>query len=328
MSLYPLRFEPLYQYRAWGGRRLSGLLGAALPGEGPIGEAWILSDREEFASVVANGSLKGTTLRQLIDRWPGGILGVQARGADRFPLLLKFLDVTGSLSVQVHPSDHEAALLPGGDRGKTEGWVVLEAGREGRVFAGLEPETTESGLRRALADGNLTACLSSFTPGAGDAILIPAGTVHALRDVLVFEVQQNSDVTFRLYDWNRIDARTNESRPLQVDQGMACVDYSQVALHPVMPVVDKAGSFLRERLLDCRFFSLSRVRSEWPFGIGVEGAPHAIVCISGRGQVMHGAIGHPLNKGDVMLLPAALGCCSCVPLGSVTVLNISWPELG
>ena len=128
MPLYPLRFEPIYQYRLWGGRRLSGLLSAPLPGDGPIGEAWILSDRDDHQSLVANGPLKGRTIGELMETFRGQLMGKLAPRFRRFPLLLKFLDAHELLSVQVHPSDAHPELLPPGETGKTEAWVVIEAG--------------------------------------------------------------------------------------------------------------------------------------------------------------------------------------------------------
>ena len=128
--LYPLRFEPIYQYRLWGGRRLAGVLTAPLPGEGPIGEAWVLSDRDDHASRVADGPLKGWTISQLLEQYPEQLLGKLAQRFRRFPLLLKFLDAREMLSVQVHPADAHTDLLPAGETGKTEAWVVLEAEKE------------------------------------------------------------------------------------------------------------------------------------------------------------------------------------------------------
>ena len=143
-------------------------------------------------------------------------------------MLLKFLDAREMLSVQVHPSDRQTDLLPAGESGKTEGWVVLEAGPESRIHAGLKPGTTPKELRRALANRTLADHLAAFTPRPGDAVFIRAGTVHTLGGgVVVFEVQENSDVTFRLYDWDRVDARTGQPRALQVDQAMACIDYDK-----------------------------------------------------------------------------------------------------
>ena len=181
IPLYPLRFEPIYQYRLWGGRRLANVLAAPLPGDGPIGEAWLLSDRDDHPSLVANGPLKGRTLGELLKAWPEQMLGKLAGRFRRFPLLLKFLDVRSLLSVQVHPSDRQTDYLPPGETGKTEAWVVLEAGPAGCIYAGLKPGSTADDLRRAIANKTVAEHLAGFTPKAGDGVLVPAGTVHALR---------------------------------------------------------------------------------------------------------------------------------------------------
>ena len=145
--LYPLRFEPIYQYRLWGGRRLANLLTAAPLPSGPVGEAWILSDRDDYASQVADGPLKGQTISQLLKQFPEQILGKLAHHLQRFPLLLKFLDVHEMLSVQVHPTRANTNLLPAGETAMTEAWVVLKAGAQSRIYAGLKPGTTAAGLR-------------------------------------------------------------------------------------------------------------------------------------------------------------------------------------
>src|SRR5664280_3767923 len=150
ISLYPLRFEPIYQYRLWGGRRLAGVLTAPLPGEGPIGEAWVLSDRDDHPSRVTDGPVKGRNIAQLLEQFPEYVMGKLAGRFRRFPLLLKFLDAREMLSVQVHPGDAHTDLLPVGETGKTEAWVVLEAGTESRIYAGLKPGTTADDLRRSL----------------------------------------------------------------------------------------------------------------------------------------------------------------------------------
>ena len=138
-------------------------------------------------------------------------MGKLARRFRRFPLLLKFLDAREMLSVQVHPSDPHTDLYAGWRTGKTEAWVVLEAGTESRIYAGLKPGTTADDLRRAITNGTVADHLAYFTPKPGDGVFLPAGTVHALGgDIVVFEVQQNSDVTFRLYDWDHVDAKTGQ----------------------------------------------------------------------------------------------------------------------
>ena len=185
--LYPLRFEPIYQYRLWGGRRLADLLTVPLPGDGPFGEAWVLSDRKDHQSRVANGPLKGHTIGQLLEQSPEQLFGKLAQRFRRFPLLLKFLDERKMLSVQVHPSDAHTDLLPAGETGKTEAWVVLEAGKESRIYAGLKPGTNADDLRHALTNGTVADLLVCFNPKPGDAVFLPAGTVHSLGGIVVFE---------------------------------------------------------------------------------------------------------------------------------------------
>jgi mannose-6-phosphate isomerase len=325
--LYPLRFEPIYQYRLWGGRRLADLLTSPLPGDGPIGEAWILSDRDDHPSRVANGPLKGGTLGQLLEQFPEQLLGKLAGRFYRFPLLLKFLDAREMLSVQVHPADAHPELLPAGEMGKTEAWVVLEAGPKSRIYAGLKPGTTADDLRRGLTKGAVADDLVFFTPKPGDGVFLPAGTVHALGgDVVVFEVQQNSDVTFRLFDWDHVDAKTGQRRALQVDQAIACIDFAQGAVGPVTPVVEEVTPVLRERLFLCKHFGLWRLRGESPFVVGAVGTPRVLVCIAGDGQLEHNGADYAVGKGDVLLLPAVVGACLFRTRGAVTLLEISLPE--
>jgi mannose-6-phosphate isomerase len=325
--LYPLRFEPIYQYRIWGGRRLANLLSVPLPGEGPIGEAWVLSDRDDHPSRIASGSLKGRTIAQLLEQFPEQVMGRLAGRFRRFPLLLKFLDAREMLSVQVHPDDTHKDLLPAGETGKTEAWVVLEAGTKSRIYAGLKSGTTEADLRLALANGSVTDRLACFHPKPGDAVFLPAGTVHSLGGgVVVFEVQQNSDVTFRLYDWNHVDAKTGQPRALQVDQALACVNFTEGRGGLVAPQVEATSPANRARLLHCDYFYLSRSCGKSAFSIGAAQVPRVLVCVDGTGQVEHGGAAYAVSKGDVFLLPAVLGACVFQPLGAATVLEIGIPE--
>ena len=324
--LYPLRFEPIYQYRLWGGRRLADLLTTPLP-SGPVGEAWLLSDRDDHQSRVDNGSLKGRTIAQLLEQFPEQMLGNLARRFKRFPLLLKFLDVCQMLSVQVHPTDANADLLPAGETPKTEAWVVLEAGTESRIYAGLKPGTTAASLRHALTNGTVADQLASLTPKSGDAIFLRAGTVHSLGgNVVVFEIQQNSDVTFRLYDWGHVDPKTGKPRALQVDKAMACVDFSEGPVGRVTPVVETKTPVERDRLFDCEHFQLWRLRGQSPFTVGAANLPRVLVCVEGAGQVERGGVTYVVGKGDVFVLPAAIGPCVFRPLGAVNVLEIALPD--
>jgi mannose-6-phosphate isomerase len=327
MPLYPLRFEPIYQYRLWGGRRLSNLLSTPLPGDGPIGEAWLLSDRDDHQSEVANGPLKGQSIRELMEVFRDQLIGRSATRFRRFPLLLKFLDAREMLSVQVHPSDAHPDLIPAGETGKTEAWVVIEANKGSRIYAGLKPGTTAGDLRHSLADGTIADHLVGIVPKPGDAVFIPAGTVHTLGGgVVVFEVQQNSDVTFRLYDWGHVDAKTGQPRPLQVDHAFASIDFANCNGGLVTPVVVTTTPVERERLFDCEHFQLWRVRGESPFNVGAAEMPRVLVCIEGSGWLEGDGTAYGVEKGEVWLLPAVVGACEFHPNNAVTLLEIALPE--
>jgi mannose-6-phosphate isomerase len=326
LQLYPLRFAPIYQYRLWGGRELAKWSKAPLPGADPVGEAWVLSDRSDHPSIVADGALKGRTIAQLIALAPEPMLGKFARRFSRFPLLLKFLDVEKMLSVQVHPSDSETALIPNGETGKTEAWVILDAKPGSEVYAGLKPNVTPADLR-ALSEQTVNDCLASFSPSQGQAIVIAAGTVHSVgKGVVLFEIQENSDVTFRLYDWDHVDPKSLERRPLQIDQALACVDFAQGRIRPVEPVMEPGQPPLRERLFDTSHFRLWRVRSATPFTVGAADAPRILVCLEGQGGIEYSGETFAMEKGAVMLLPASVGVCRFQPSGVVTMLEIALPD--
>lgn len=276
--------------------------------------------------MVLDGLLKGMTLGDLLESSPEQLLGRLSEHCARFPLLLKFLDVQGSLSVQVHPSDAHRELIPPTDTGKAEAWVVLEAGPGARVYAGLKPAMTAQLLRRAIASGTLVDQLASFAPRPSDSVFIGAGTVHSLRNVVVFEVQQNSDTTFRLYDWDQVDRDTGHRRALQIDQAMACIDFRQGAVNPVIPLVEESKPALRERLFHCEHFGVTRISGQVPFTVGAAGRLRILVCLSGHGDLQHAGTPYAFAAGNVLLLPAVVGACAFRPHAVVTLLEISAPE--
>jgi mannose-6-phosphate isomerase len=326
IKLYPLKFDPIYQYRIWGGRRLANLLSKPLPADDPIGEAWILSDRDDHPSKVTNGKLKGQTIKQLLAHSPGQLMGKYAPRFKRFPLLLKFLDCQKVLSVQVHPSDQLTELIPAGESGKTEAWVVLETGENAIIYAGLKPGTTESTLRAALKEHNVADELSSFKPAKGESVLIKAGTVHTLGDVVVFEVQQNSDITYRLYDWDRVDEKTGKPRDLQVEQAIACIDFTKTAIGPVTPVIEVAERIICDKLIENEHFNLWRYTGYAPFLVGKEATPRVLVCMDGEGELESDKELYTLAKGEVMLIPAIAGACLFKPKRNVILLEVALPE--
>lgn len=322
---YPLRFDPIFQYRLWGGRKLGDWMNKPLP-DGPVGEAWILSDRDDHASKVIDGPLQGKTISELMKSDRVAILGDHADRFDRFPLLLKFLDVKEMLSVQVHPQDDKKSLIPAGDTGKTEAWVVLEADAGCRIYAGLKSHTTAEDLR-SLTTKTADDHLASFQPKVGQGVLIEAGDVHSLGDgVVVFEVQENSDVTFRLYDWDHIDKTTGKKRDLQVDDALQCVNFDQGTITPVMPAVETTAPARREEYFDNKYFKLWRLEGTAPFEVGAAGEPRILVCIDGKGGVQCDGADYPLEQGGVTLLPASIGVCTFRPDGVATVLEIAVPE--
>jgi mannose-6-phosphate isomerase len=325
LALYPLRFDPIYQYRIWGGRALQHWLKQPLPDKDTIGEAWVLSDREDNPSRVLDGPLKGWTISELMAQAPDQLMGKWAGRFQRFPLLLKFLDVRKMLSIQVHPPDGRADLIPAGETGKTEAWVVLEAGPRSRVYAGLKDGATAQDLR-ALSIDTVDDHVASFTPRPGQAVLIEAGVVHSLGDgLVVIEVQENSDVTFRLFDWNHIDPKTGRQRPLQVDQALACVDFASGPVGPVRPVSEAQTPVSRELLVDCPHFRLWRTHGQAPFTVGAAEEPTVLVGVEGAGHLEFAGARWALERGGAMLLPAEAGECRFQPDSAMAVLEIRTP---
>jgi mannose-6-phosphate isomerase len=175
--------------------------------------------------------------------------------------------------------------------------------------------------------GTVADSLAYFTPKPGDSVFIPAGTVHTLGDdVVVFEIQQNSDVTFRLYDWGHVDSKTGKPRDLEVDQALACIDYKNGSAGLVSPMIEARTPVDRERLFNCEFFRLWRLRGESPFTVGAIGEPRVLVCLEGTGHVEHNGSSHGVGKGEVWLLPAEVGACAFHPQRAVSLLEIAIPK--
>lgn len=323
MSLYPLTFEPIFKSMLWGGRRLPEFLGREAPHADPIGEAWVLSDVDGHSSPVVAGPLAGKTLRDIAAAYPRELFGNAVPADGRFPLLLKFIDARQELSVQVHPDDELAQALAGpGKRGKTEAWVILDADDQtSRIYAGFRDGTTVDHFRTAMAEKTTPATLHQFAPNPGDCVFLRAGTVHAIgANILLFEVQQTSDITYRLYDWDRVDAKTGQPRDLHIDHGLTCSNFAAGPCHPVTP--ERHPSLPREALVDCEHFTLHRHRDERPFNVGAPDECRAVVTVEGHGELVWGDHAATLRPGSVILLPASVGECRVVPRGGpVTILE-------
>lgn len=306
--LGPLSFSPLLKRSIWGGRQLGERLGKPIGQGDDYAESWELVDRDSDQSVVRDGPLAGKTLAELMATRARELLGRHSQLA-RFPLLLKYLDCQRVLSVQVHPDDEYARKMPKPDLGKTEAWYILEAAPQSVVFAGLKARVTRAELWEAVSAGQTAEVLHSFHPTAGQCLFIPAGTVHALGDgLLVAEVQQSSDTTFRLFDWNRVDSH-GQPRQLHIDQALHVTDFTRGPITPQTPV---AGSDGWETLIACDQFVLRRARfepsSQRQFVTGGHDSPVILMVTSGQAALLPAAhAGSAHCTGETILLPASDG---------------------
>ena len=222
--LYPFTFRPIFKERVWGGRELERLYHKPLPTGVPIGESWEISDRPGDTSVVANGPLAGRDLRWLMENHAADLLGDARPRGERFPLLLKILDAREKLSLQVHPPPAAASVLNG--EPKTEMWYVAEAAADSKLYVGLKRGVTRAEFERRIQTGTVAECFHRVGVRSGDAMFLPSGRVHALGGGLViFEIQQNSDTTYRVFDWNRLGLN-GKPRELHIPQSLASIDFS------------------------------------------------------------------------------------------------------
>jgi mannose-6-phosphate isomerase len=305
--MQPLVFEPYLRPQVWGGRRLQEVLGKRLSAEGRFGESWEVSAHPQHVSRVAEGPLAGRLLTDLWREHPAEFFGTHAVPPARFPLLVKYLDCEESLSVQVHPTDELARELLGEKCGKTEAWVVIAAEPEGRIFAGLKPGVTRRDFERHLAAGTVAECLHSFTPKAGDCVHLPAGTVHAVGGgVVLAEVQQSSDATFRLFDWNRIGP-DGKPRPLHREHGLRAIDWSAGPVNPV--IVERTTGFPNERLVRCPYFTLDRHTLDGGWRQPFEAERLTIwMLLEGEAELTSDdGYQRTLTRGETILVPASGG---------------------
>ena len=323
-ELYPLQFEPLFRRYLWGGRRLATVLGKPL-GEGEdYAESWEVVDHGEDQSIVADGPLRGQTLGQLV-RSQGPELFGRHEPPSQFPLLFKFLDAHRNLSVQVHPDDAAAARLDPPDLGKTEAWVVLHAEPGGRIYAGLKRGFDRAALEREVRRGTTELCLHAFEPRVGDCVFVPAGTVHALgAGLVVAEIQQASDTTFRLFDWNRLGS-DGLPRPLHVEAALEAIDYDAGPVAPRTPQPTENPAV--ERLVACDKFVLDRRRLD-PSHTQVVGGDdrfHILAVLGGQLTLQSRLAPIPLRLGDTLLLPASEPATGLASADGAVLLDMYLP---
>ena len=303
--LYPLTFHPIFKERVWGGRRLESLYHKALPAGVPIGESWEITDRPEGVSVIANGPLAGKDLRWLMENHERALLGKSPSQGGRFPLLIKLLDAREKLSLQVHPPAALAAQL--GGEPKTEMWYIADATPEADLFVGLRNGCTRAEFEEKIKTGQVAGCFHRIPVQAGDAMFLPSGRVHAIgAGNVLFEVQQNSDTTYRVFDWNRTGL-DGKPRELHVEQSLASIDFADfepsliTSRHSVNPTI--AVRFL----VDNPLFRVdgTKVKRGERFYLRSDSV-QILGLLRGRLRISGGGEESVLEAGGFALLPAAL----------------------
>ena len=301
----PLVFEPLFMERVWGGRKLEQLYHKKLPPGARIGESWEIVDREEAQSVVHDGLLRGTTLHELWTHHRAEIFGAGVGGdTERFPLLVKILDAQEKLSLQVHPPPAVAAQLNG--EPKTEMWYLAHAEAGAELFAGLAEPTDRARFEGALREGRAAELVHRLPVETGDTLFIPSGRIHAIgAGCLIVEIQQNSDTTYRVFDWNRLGL-DGKPRTLHVDQSLQAVDFGDVRPSPQPPVSGAGGT-----LVDCPFFHVEKWNLDGPrTALENTGGRFAIfTCLEGEVE----CAGVRFGPGSFFLVPAGLTAAEVRP---------------
>lgn len=307
MSIGPVIFKPIFKPKIWGGRKLQSLYGKDLPGEEPIGESWEVCDLEDDQSIVARGPGVGKTLRELMEDWGSSLFGDAPLFEGRFPLLIKFLDANETLSVQVHPDEAMSKRLGGRVRIKNEAWYILHAEEHGCIYRGVKDGVDADAFRKGIEAGNVDTLMNQIPVKAGQCYYLPSGTVHALgAGVVVAEVQTPSDITYRVFDWNRVDDKTSKPRELHVEQAMECIEWTAGPTHGEKVEHSASVWTAVTSLVQSRDFVIERVRM-------VEGMDQPIphddmvvwMVLEGKGSIVYegdGAV--EFAAGDTLVIPA------------------------
>lgn len=301
-----LHFKEAYFERIWGGQKLRAVYGKGIPADKPIGEAWLISDHTVHESVVDEGPLEGKSLRELLEADAGAVLGARATLTvhGRFPLLLKLLDAKDVLSVQVHPDDSRAEQLGEPDVGKTEMWHVLQADEGSELVCGLDPDVTPEHFKQALADGSLKNLLTRIPVRPGTSVFVLAGTVHALgAGILLAEIQQNSDLTYRIYDWDRVQDH-GKPRPLHIDKALKAIHFGSAYRGEARTLEYTDAGTRRVVLGACKYFAAELVLVAGAFQRKTRGESfHIILAKTGTVDVQAGTSQRSLRPGEALMVP-------------------------
>ena len=314
-KLYPLHFNPVYKDYIWGGNRIPKLFHRNQP-DGICAESWEISTHPAGKTVIANGSLAGKTLNDLLPKHKTELLGSGIKGDD-FPLLIKLIDARETLSVQVHPNDSNAASVNGDP--KTEMWYFLEGDGSAQIYCGLKPGIDKTEFLKAMENKTFAGVLQSIPAKKGEAVFVPGGRVHAIgAGCLILEIQQNSNTTYRIYDWDRVDAR-GKGRELHIDKALKVIDWEKNG----DPLCEIHGTEIKTS----PYFRLDRFELSDTKNFQMSGKSfHALFVTKGSGTIAWADGEDKLSPGQAWLVPAALGNYTVCPEGdAVTLLCITVP---
>ena len=309
----PITFKPLYMERVWGGRELERVYGRNLPDPAqPFGESWEIVDREGEQSVVDEGPLAGTSLHELWTNRREEVFGAGYENHPRFPILIKVLDARDDLSIQVHPPVHLAAEL--GGEPKTEMWYIADCEPGAKLYVGLKNGVTREDFEKSIEDGSVEKCVHAITPQPGESIFIPSGRLHAIgAGFLIHEIQQNSDTTYRVFDWNRLGL-DGKPRQLHVEQSLASIDFND--FEPEMDVPNG------DNLATCEYFKTDKKSLASGETIGNPDAGKFSILSVAEGT-LESASGRRFVKGQFLLLPR--GATPLKATCDSTVLQVTLP---
>ncbi|MFV8326040.1 type I phosphomannose isomerase catalytic subunit [Flavobacterium sp. ZS1P14] len=320
MKFYPLQFEPILKERIWGGEKLKTVLNKPITSK-ITGESWELSTVEGDVSVVANGEWKGKSLTALINENPDEILGtaVHARFGKQFPLLFKYLDAREDLSIQVHPND-ELAKKRHNSFGKTEMWYIMQADDDARIIVGFEEKSNANDYLEKLKNKTLLSILDDVKVKSGDVFFLETGTVHAIgAGLVVAEIQQTSDITYRLYDFDRVDAAGN-TRELHVDLALDAINYNTIETKKEYTKNENQSN----EVVDCPYFTTNFIPLEGEIAVAKSGKSFTVyMCVEGAFEIGYDHSKVQYKKGDTVLIPAALNKFTLNGKASILEIYIS-----
>ena len=322
-ALYPFIFVPIFKERVWGGRNIERLYGKPLPADVPIGESWEITDRAGDTSVIANGALAGKTLRWLMDNHASELLGPERANARQFPLLVKILDAQDKLSLQVHPPASKAKEL--GGEPKTEMWFIADASPTADLFVGLKRGVTRADFERKVREGSVAECFHHIPVKAGDVMFLPSGRVHAIgAGNVIFEIQQNSDTTYRVFDWNRVGL-DGQPRELHVEQSFASIDFHDFEPPLIRSDYSRNETFAVRYLVDDPLFRVNawQIKRGQRFHVSNK-LPQILGIVRGRLTIAGNGVEVALKPGDFCLVPATVDRVTLQAATQVELLHVEF----